>query len=88
MVISYVHLDLSKAVKIPPQYEAAFSEMWRFYCVESSFSNDDFVRLEDHFEKWLKDFVTNMSNKNNLFRFIHMCHRCGEMNPSLSPSFQ
>ena len=37
----YMHLELGKAVKSPSQDEAAFPRMWRFYCVESSFSNDD-----------------------------------------------
>ena len=51
MVLSDVHLDLGKEVKIPPQDEATFSGMWRFYYVESSFSNDDPRKLEDNFEK-------------------------------------
>jgi len=87
MVFSDPHLELRKVVKIPPQDEVAFSEMWRFYCAEPSFSNDDSVRLEDHFEKWSKAFVPNFSKNNYLFGFIHRCHRCGEPNPSLSPSF-
>ena len=57
------------------------------YCVESSFSNDDFERLENHFEKWVEDFVTNMSNNNNLSQFSYRCHILGESNSSLSPNF-
>jgi len=87
MVLSDLHLKLVKAIKSPPQDEAAFSEMWHFYYAEPSFSNDDSERLEDHFEKWSEDFVPNFSKNNNLFGFIHRCHRCGESNPSLSPSF-
>jgi hypothetical protein len=59
-----------------------------FYYVESSFSNDDFERLEDHFEKQVEDFVTNMSKTNNLSQFSYRCHILGESNSSLSPNFR
>jgi hypothetical protein len=62
-----------------------FQKCGHSYCVESSFSNDDSERLEDHFENRLEDFVPNMSKKNKLFKFIHRCHKCGEPNPYLSP---
>jgi len=78
MVLLSLHLELRKAVKCPPQDEAAFSEMWCFYYVEPSFSNDDSKLLEDHFEKQSEAFVPNVSKNNNLFRFIHRCHICGE----------
>ena len=66
MVLLYIHLGLGKVVKSPLHDEAMFSGMWRFYYAESSFSNDDPWRLEDHFEKGSEYFVPNMSKNNNL----------------------
>jgi hypothetical protein len=64
-----------------------FSKILRFYCAESSFSNDDSERLENHFEKRAEDFVPNTSKNNNLSQFSYRCHILGESNPSLSPNF-
>ena len=36
-------------------------EMWCFYYAESSFTNDDSERLENHFVKWAEVFVPNTS---------------------------
>jgi hypothetical protein len=77
VVSSEFHLDLGKAVKSPSKGEVRFQKYGVLNCVKSSFSNDDSKRLEDHFEKWTKAFVPKISKKNNLFRFIHRCHRCG-----------
>jgi hypothetical protein len=54
-----VHLELGKVVKSPSQDEVRFQKCGIFYCVESSFSNDDSERLEDHFEKRSEVFVPN-----------------------------
>ena len=61
MVLSDLHFDLRKALKGSSQDKASFSEMWRFYYVESSFSNDDSELLENHFAKWEAFFVPNTS---------------------------
>jgi hypothetical protein len=45
-----------KEVKSPPKDEVRGV---CFYCVESSFSNDDSERLEYHFEKRSEVFVSN-----------------------------
>ena len=87
MVLLDMHLELRKVVKSPLQDEALFSGMWRFYYVESSFSNDDIGILEDHFEKWLDYFMHYMSNNNNLSHFSYRCHILGESNPSPSLKF-
>jgi len=55
VVHSDFHLELGKAVKSPPKDEVRGV----FYCVESSFSNDDSERLEYHFEKRLEVLVPN-----------------------------
>jgi hypothetical protein len=44
-----------------PKDEVHFQKCGIFYCVESSFSNDDSERMEYHFEKRSKDFVPNTS---------------------------
>jgi hypothetical protein len=77
-----------KAVKSPPQDEVRFHKCGIFYYVESSFSNDDSERLEDHFEKRSEIFVPNTYNIKILSHFSYMCHILGESNPSLSPNFQ
>ena len=79
MVLSDLNLELGKA---------SFSGMWCFYCAESSFSNDDPGRLEDHFEKWSKDFVPEISKNNKISQFSYRCHIMGESNPSPSIKFQ
>ena len=61
MVLSDLHLELVKVVKSPLQDEALFLELRRFYCVESSFSNDDSELLENHFTKQEEVFVPNIS---------------------------
>jgi hypothetical protein len=76
-----------KVVKIPPQDEVRFKKCGVFYCTESSFSNDDSERLEDHFEKWSEVFVPNILNIKNLSQFSYRCHILGESNTSPSPNF-
>jgi hypothetical protein len=56
-VSSEFNLEHGKVVKSPMQDEVRFQKCGIFYCVESSFSNDDYERLEDHFEKWLEVVV-------------------------------
>jgi hypothetical protein len=65
-VSSEFHLELGKVVKSPPQDEVHFQKCGIFYCVDSSFSNDDSERLEDHFEKWPEVFVPNTLNIKSL----------------------
>jgi hypothetical protein len=81
------HFELGKAIKIPLQYEVHFQKCGIFYCVKSSFPNEDYERLEYHFEKWLEDFVTNTSKIIILFQFSYKFHILGELNPSPSPNF-
>lgn len=46
-----------------------FKKCGIFYCAESSFSNDDYDRLDDHFEKQSEVFVPNMSKKKKSLGF-------------------
>jgi hypothetical protein len=82
-------LELGKAVNSPPKDEVRFQKCGVFYCVESSFSNDDdSERLEYHFEKRLEDFVPNTSEIISLSQFSYRCDRLGESNPSPRPNFR
>ena len=56
--------------------------------VQSSFSNDNYERLENHFEKLEEVFVPNTSKNDNLSHFSQGCCIFGESNPSLSPNFR
>jgi hypothetical protein len=67
-----------KAIKSPPQDEVRFQKCGVFYYVESSFSNDDYERLEDHFEKRSEVFVPNTSNIKSLSQFSYRCYILGE----------
>jgi hypothetical protein len=71
VVSSKFNLENGKAVKSPPQDEVRFQKCDIFYCTESSFSNDDSERLEDHFEKWLEVFVPNTLNIKILSHFSY-----------------
>jgi hypothetical protein len=67
VVASEFNFELGKVVKSPTQYEVRFPKCDVFYCVKSSFSNEDFERLEYHFEKRLEDFVPKKSKIISLF---------------------
>ena len=75
--------------QLRPQFQGAPSHRnWRFYYEKSSFSNDDSERLENHFAKRKKVFVSNMSKNNNLSQFLYRCHILRESNSSLRPNFR
>jgi hypothetical protein len=88
VVASEFNFELGKVVKSPTQDEVHFPKCGVFYCVESSFSNEDSERLEYHFEKRLEDFVPKTSEIISLFQFFYRCHKLGESNPSPSPNFR
>jgi hypothetical protein len=81
------HFEVGKEVKIPLKDEVYFQKCGIFYYDESSFSNEDYERLEYHFEKWLEDFVPNTSEIIILSQFSYKCHILGESNPSPSHNF-